>query len=97
MQILIKHGRVLDPESGMDQVTDLLIEDGKVTKIGDDLKFPAPRRREISMAVGDTGDISSDESTVIEASGCWVMPGLVDLLGQACGRGGRDSGPDAVP
>ena len=79
MQILIKQGRVLDPESGMDRVTDLLIEDGKVSKIGDDLKFPAPRRREVSMAVGDTGDISSDDSTIIEASGCWVMPGLVDL------------------
>ena len=60
MQILISHGRVLDPESGTDRVTDLLIEEGKVTKIGDDLKFPAPKRREVSMTVGDSGDISSD-------------------------------------
>ena len=79
MQILISHGRVLDPESGTDRVTDLLIEEGKVTKIGDDLKFPAPKRREVSMTVGDSGDISSDDSLQIDASGCWVMPGLVDL------------------
>ena len=31
------------------------------------------------MAVGGSGDISSDESMQIDASGCWVMPGLVDL------------------
>ena len=29
MQILIRNGRVLDPESGTDRVTDLLIEEGK--------------------------------------------------------------------
>ena len=79
MQILIKHGRVLDPESGTDRVTDLLIEDGNVVKIGDDLTFPAPRRRQVSMAVGDSGDVVSDEPALIDASGCWVMPGLVDL------------------
>ena len=79
MQILIRHGRVLDPESGMDRITDLLIEDGKVTRIGDDLTFPAPKRRQVAMAVGGKGDVSSDDSTVIDASGMWVMPGLVDL------------------
>lgn len=79
MQILIRHGRLLDPESGTDRVTDLLIEDGVVTQIGDDLTFPAPRRREVSMTVGDSGDVYSDDSMEIDASGCWVMPGLVDL------------------
>lgn len=79
MQILIRNGRMLDPESGTDRITDILIEDGKVIKIGDHLDFPAPRRREVSMAVGGSGDISSDESMQIDASGCWVMPGLVDL------------------
>ncbi len=79
MQILIKQGRLLDPESGTDRVTDILIEDGKVTKIEDDLKFPAPLRRQVSMAVGDEGDVVSDESIVIDASGCWIMPGFVDL------------------
>ncbi len=79
MQILIKHGRVLDPESGTDRVTDILIEDGKVTRIEDDLKFPAPMKRQASMAVGNDSDVVSDESVVIDASGCWVMPGLVDL------------------
>ena len=79
MQILIKHGRVLDPESGTDRVADVLIEGGKVVKIGEDLTFPAPIRRQVSMAVGDTGDVVSDASIEIDAGGMWVMPGLVDL------------------
>ena len=45
MQILIRNGRMLDPESGTDRITDILIEDGKVIKIGDHLDFPARRQR----------------------------------------------------
>jgi len=33
MNILIKNGRVIDPESGLDEVTDILIEDGKIKEI----------------------------------------------------------------
>jgi dihydroorotase len=32
--VLIKNGRVIDPVSNLDQVSDLLIEDGKVSRIG---------------------------------------------------------------
>lgn len=55
MQILIRNGRVLDPDSGCDRVTDILIEDGVVTRIGDNLDFPAPRRRAVSMEAGGSG------------------------------------------
>ena len=57
MQILIKNGRLLDPESGTDRVTDILIEDGNVTDIGDDLKLPAPKKRETGKVVGAGDDI----------------------------------------
>ncbi|MCQ2491657.1 MAG: dihydroorotase [Lachnospiraceae bacterium] len=33
--ILIKNGRVMDPQSGFDQVTDVIIKDDKVASIGD--------------------------------------------------------------
>ena len=36
-QILIKGGRVIDPSVLRDEITDVLIEDGKITKIGNDL------------------------------------------------------------
>ena len=32
--ILIKDGRVVDPKRGIDDVLDLLIDDGKIKKIG---------------------------------------------------------------
>lgn len=41
MTILIKEGRVINPATRMDQVADVLIEDGKVKKIGPELKDKA--------------------------------------------------------
>lgn len=37
MKLLIKHGRLIDPASGIDGIMDLLIENGKVASIGADL------------------------------------------------------------
>ncbi|HXG92655.1 MAG TPA: dihydroorotase [Blastocatellia bacterium] len=38
MKILIKGGRIVDPSQEMDKVSDLLIEDGRIAQIGNDLK-----------------------------------------------------------
>lgn len=32
--MIIKNGRVMDPSTGFDKVTDILIEDGKIKKVG---------------------------------------------------------------
>lgn len=37
MSILIKDGRVVDPASGLSEVLDVLVEDGRIAKIGPDL------------------------------------------------------------
>ncbi|MFL6277713.1 MAG: amidohydrolase family protein, partial [Blastocatellia bacterium] len=37
MKLLIKGGRVIDPSQHIDKVADLLIEDGRVKAIGNDL------------------------------------------------------------
>jgi len=58
--ILIRGGRVIDPSSGTDAASDVLLMDGKVTAVSPKL---APR-----------GD-----AEVIEAAGCVVAPGFVDL------------------
>ncbi len=83
MQILIRGGRLLDPLSGTDKVTDVLIEDGCVTQIGDGLTFPAPKKKKIvkeaSVSGGTVDEASTDMAVTIDASGCWVMPGFVDL------------------
>ena len=60
MKTLIKNGRVIDPATKTDAVTDILIEDGIIAMRGDQL-----------------GEGNADE--VIDATGCYVMPGLIDL------------------
>lgn len=59
MKVLIQSGRVIDPSTGVDEVRDLLVEDGKIARV------------EKSIAE------AADE--IIDASGCYVMPGLIDL------------------
>ncbi len=59
MTILIKNGRVLNPATDMDEVADVLVENGKVTEIGKKIRAKAERE--------------------IDAKGCFVMPGFIDL------------------
>ncbi|MFM2054084.1 MAG: hypothetical protein RL456_2121, partial [Pseudomonadota bacterium] len=60
MKILIKHGRVVDPASGRDEVTDLAIAAGRIVGIG---RVPA----------------DFHPNRTLDATGCVVAPGLVDL------------------
>ena len=61
-RLTIIRGRVIDPSQQLDQITDVVLEDGKVASIG---KVARP-----SDTVGDA---------VIDASGCIVCPGLIDV------------------
>lgn len=59
MGILIKGGRVIDPDTKRDEVTDIYIQDGIIQEVG---------------------DIEEEkEGQALDASGCYVMPGLIDL------------------
>ena len=60
MNLLIKEGRVLDPASRTDKVMDVLVKDGFITDM----------KENIDESLADE---------VIDASGCMVMPGLIDL------------------
>lgn len=64
MKLKISNGRVIDPASGLDHQTDVYIADGRIVAIG-----AAP------------ADFETDASSLatINASGCVVAPGLVDL------------------
>ncbi|RTL48029.1 MAG: dihydroorotase [Rhodocyclaceae bacterium] len=63
MKLKIKNGRLIDPANNIDRNTDLFIADGRVVAIGN-----APEGFADSGAMG-----------VIDAGGCVVCPGLVDL------------------
>lgn len=56
--LLIKNGTILDPSQGLERKTDLLLRDGKVAGIGDNLG-------------------RADQT--IDATGCYVTPGLIDI------------------
>jgi len=64
MKMIIAGGRVLDPQTGMDEIMDILIEDGKIMQIAPHLGVPDP----------DPGTFR-----IIDAGGLTVAPGLIDV------------------
>ena len=50
MKLLVKGGRVIDPANKVDRVTDILIVDGKIASVGDDL--PTSRDGDVINATG---------------------------------------------
>jgi dihydroorotase len=73
--VLLRKGRVLDPESGTDAVLDVLVRDGVVVEVGAELDASGP----------DGGP------EVIECAGRWVTPGFVDLHTHLREPGGEDA------
>lgn len=68
--MLIKNGRVIDPESGFDGLADLLIEDGKIKKIV---------KRVDGGADNTVPERVNGADEVLDASGMIISPGLVDV------------------
>jgi len=58
-RILLRGGRLLDPASGRDERSDVLLEDGVVKASG--------------------AGLAASGAQVIDAAGCWIAPGFVDL------------------
>ncbi len=63
MNLLIRNGRLIDPAHRRDEVTDILIENGKIGRIGKSLKPDGPK----------------SETQIIDGTDQWVVPGFVDL------------------
>ncbi|MFN7505200.1 MAG: dihydroorotase, partial [Limnobacter sp.] len=63
MRVLISGGRVIDPSIGADAVMDVAVAAGRV------------------VAVAPKGEMPADFAPIktIDATGLWVLPGLVDL------------------
>ncbi|MGH7369901.1 MAG: dihydroorotase [Candidatus Methylomirabilaceae bacterium] len=81
MRILISGGRVIDPASGLDEVIDLLIEDGRIVRIGRNAaaaKVQDPKRGRAEKGARSGGpDVAVDR--VMDATGLVVCPGLIDM------------------
>lgn len=59
--VLVKSGRVIDPEKGKEFISDIYIKDGILAEIGENIKA------------------KGKELTEIDAKGCIVCPGFVDM------------------
>lgn len=71
MQLLIKNGRVIDPATRLDRITDVLIEENRILRIGD--------TDQTEFHASSVKEDAQQEITVVDASGCLVMPGFIDL------------------
>ena len=59
MSILIRNGRVIDPDTKLDEICDLQLEEGRITACGK--------------------NIEAEADVILDATGCYVMPGLIDM------------------
>jgi dihydroorotase len=69
MTLLLRGGRIIDPSQNLDAQMDLLIERGKITKIGKNIHGPNNTSRKPAP-----GEIS-----ILDLKGKVVVPGLVDM------------------
>jgi len=61
--LVLRGGRVLDPTSGRDETADVVLEDGLVREVGP----------------GAGAKLDGEGVRVVDCTGKWVLPGLVDL------------------
>jgi dihydroorotase len=61
--LVIRGARVLDPSKQLDQVADVVVEAGRITRVGRD--------------AGEK--LAGEQVRVIDAAGLWLAPGFVDL------------------
>ncbi len=68
MKILIKNGHIVDPSQGFDDIGDIFVDNGKIVEITFD-------------GIKEISEIRNGKSEVkiIDASGLYVFPGLVDM------------------
>ena len=69
MDILIRGGRVIDPAQGIDGHLDVWIVDGKIVGLGPDMQMPLQRAPHDQRPA----------PRIIEAQGCVVAPGFLDM------------------
>ncbi len=68
MNLLIKGGRVIDPSQGLDGKMDILVENGKISRIGKDIPEGSAKGSRKAPAI-----------EILDASNLLVFPGLVDM------------------
>src|SRR2546425_12695795 len=84
--LVLRGGRVIDPSRGLDQTTDLLLQDGKIAGIGTGLSAPEADVRDVTGKVVAPGLVdvhvhlrepgNEDEETVASGARAAVAGGV---------------------
>jgi dihydroorotase len=61
--LVLRGGRVIDPKHGRDEEADVVVEDGRVSRVGR----------------GAGSGLEGERVRVVDCAGRWVTPGFVDL------------------
>lgn len=77
MNILIKNGRIIDPSQNIDGIGEISVKDGKIQEINLMQKRGSSEARKKKISVSGASRLTDLQT--IDASGCIVIPGLVDL------------------
>lgn len=78
MRIQIRNGHVIDPSEGIDGIGDILIEDGRIKEVK--IQDAGYRIKDKKSKSRGSGIVSPESDTrVIDATGLYVLPGLVDM------------------
>ena len=79
MDLLIRGGRVIDPEQGLDAHLDVRVAEGRIAEIGRELPFPSPAPSLMGTGMSPEGGPPSAAPRVVEAAGWIVAPGFIDM------------------
>ena len=79
MDLLIRGGRVIDPEQGLDAHLDVRVAEGRIVEIGRELPFPSPDPSLKGRGMSPEGGPPSAAPRVVEAAGWIVAPGFIDM------------------
>ena len=69
--LLIENGYVVDPKSGTAKIQDVFIKEGRILKVGENLRG--------QNALCDCESGMPEDITIIDAKEMVVMPGLIDV------------------
>lgn len=65
MRIVLRGGRVIDPATGLDGIADVVIEGGRIARVG--------------PQAGAEARAEERDTRIVDCAGRWVTPGFVDL------------------
>jgi dihydroorotase len=77
VNLVLRNGRVIDPAQGLDAVMDVVIEDGAIAGMGVGIELPT--HLAAVEAGRDPGRRFDRQFDQIDASGKWIVPGLIDM------------------